>query len=144
MTPAPRGRAGAAVAAGRGAGVRGVQLADHLVDDVHQLVAVGDESHQRLVLGAHGVPVGAVELGIVEAILHAAPGVVEHLVPFLGLFDPDGDVEADPPPGAAAAAAAGRSRASPAPAPRGPPPADAAASAAANPPPPPPPPTGVL
>ena len=74
--------------------MRGVELADHLVDDVHQLVAVGDIGHQRLVLGAHRVPVGAVQLGIVEAIFHATPGVVEHLVPFLRLFDPDGDVEA--------------------------------------------------
>ncbi len=93
------------VSAGRGTGVRGVELADHLVDDVHQLVAVGDVGHQRLVLGAHRVPVGAVQLGIVEAILHATPGVVEHLLPFLRLVDPDGDVEGDPPLRAAATAA---------------------------------------
>ena len=97
----------AAVAAGRGAGVRGVELADHLVDHVHQLVPVGHIGHQRLVLGPHRVPVGAVQLGIVEAILHATPGVVEHLVPFLRLVDPDGDVEADPPLRAAAAARVG-------------------------------------
>ena len=40
MTPAAAPRP-AAVPAGGGAGVRGVQLADHLVDDVHQLLAVG-------------------------------------------------------------------------------------------------------
>ena len=51
MTLVAPAYSGGAVPAGGGAGVRGIQLADHLVDDVHQLVAVGDIGHQRLVLG---------------------------------------------------------------------------------------------
>ena len=136
-----------AVAAGRGAGVRGVQLADHLVDHVHQLLAVGDEGDQGFVLGAHRVPIGAVQLGVVEAILHASPGVVEHFVPFLGLLDPDGDVEGDP----ALRRRRHRRRRSrplespPAGAAPGPPHAAAGAIAAKPPPPPPPPPqTGAV
>ena len=53
---------------GGGAGVRGVQLADHFIDDIHELVAVGHIGDQGFVLGAHRIPVGAVQLGIVEPI----------------------------------------------------------------------------
>ena len=138
----------ASLSAGRGTGVRGVQLADHLVDHVHQLMAVGHVGHQGLVLGAHRVPIGAVQLGIVEPILHAAPGVVEHLLPFLRLVDPNGDVEGDPPlrpatTGGFGAAGCGRARA-PLPPPRPPRPPPPANAAIIPPPPPPPPPTGVL
>ena len=105
-----------------------------------------DVGDQRLVLGPHRVPIGAVQLGIVEAIFHAPPGVVEHLVPFLRLVDPDGDVEGDPllraaaaHRAASAAGSSGRTRRR-----------HAAAAAQCRhhrrhpPPPPPPPPTGVL
>ena len=36
---------------GTRAGVRGVELADHLVDQIHQLLPVGDVLHDRLIFG---------------------------------------------------------------------------------------------
>ena len=92
------GHAGAAAAPrrrGRRAGVRRVQLADHLVDDVEEFLAVADVRHERLVLRAHRVPVLAVHLRIVEAILHRPPRVAEHLGPFGGAVDLHAHVEAD-------------------------------------------------
>src|SRR5215475_14667970 len=87
----------ASLEAGRGAGVRGVQFADHLVDDVEQFLAIADVHNQRLVFGAGGVPILTMHLRVVEAIFHRAPGVVEHLGPFCGLVDPDFGDEVDAP-----------------------------------------------
>src|SRR5262245_3040666 len=93
---AGRNRTLASLEAWRGAGVRGVQLADHLVDDVEQLLAVAHVSDQRLVFGARGVPILPVHLRVVEAVFHCAPGVVEHLRPFGRPVTSDfgGDVDA--------------------------------------------------
>src|SRR5438034_10357394 len=57
--------------------VRGVQLTDHLIDDAEQFLPVAHVRHQRLVLGFRRVPVFSVHLGIVEAVLHGAPGITE-------------------------------------------------------------------
>jgi hypothetical protein len=62
-------------------GVAGVQLADHLADDVGQVGAVVDVVHQRRVLGAYGRPVHAVHVGREEEVAHLPPRLVEHLVP---------------------------------------------------------------
>src|SRR5215471_14983414 len=94
---AGRDRSLASLEAGRGAGVRGVQFADHLVDDVEQFLAVADVRNQRLVFGSSGVPILTVHLWVVEAVFHRAPGVVEHLGPFGGLVDPDFGIEVDAP-----------------------------------------------
>src|SRR5262245_40923074 len=106
-----RDRSIASLEAGRGAGVRGVQLADHLVDDVEQFLAVAHVGDQRLVFGARGVPIFAVHLRVVEAVFHRAPGVVEHLGPFGGLVDPDFGDEVDAPASALADALASARRA---------------------------------
>src|SRR3979409_1303623 len=61
--------------------MRSVEFTDHLVDDIEQLLPVADVRHQRLVLRFGGVPIHAMHCRIVEAILHRAPGVAEHLCP---------------------------------------------------------------
>ena len=78
--------AGQAAAAGD-AGVRSVDVADHLHDDVVQLLGVGDVGEQRLVRVLGRGPVDAVHVGIVEAVLHDAPGFFEDLLALGGDID---------------------------------------------------------
>ena len=66
--------------AARNAGVGGVQLADHFHDQVMQLFGVGHVFQHRLVFVLRRRPVYAVHFGIVEAILHHAPGFFENLL----------------------------------------------------------------
>ncbi len=63
----------------RDAGVRGVHIADHFHDQVVQFLVVGDVRQQALVFVLGGRPIDAVHFGIVEAILHHAPGFFEDL-----------------------------------------------------------------
>ena len=62
--------------------MRGVHFADHLHDHVVQFFGVGDVGQQRLVLILGRGPIRAVHLGIVEAVLHDAPGFLENLPAF--------------------------------------------------------------
>src|SRR5262245_29436956 len=101
-----RDRSLASLEARRGAGVRGVQLADHLIDDVEQFLTVAHVGDQRLVFGARGVPVLPMHLRVVEAVFHRAPGVVEHLGPFGRPVDFDFGHEVDAPASPLASAAA--------------------------------------
>ena len=67
-------------AAAGNAGVRGVHIADHLHDQVVQFLAIGDVRQHGLVLVLGRGPVHAVHFGIVEAVLHHAPGFFEDLL----------------------------------------------------------------
>ena len=86
---------GQAAAAGD-AGVRGVHLADHFHDQVVQLFGIGDVRQHGLVLVLGRGPVDAVHFGIVEAVLHHAPGFFENLAALGGDIDlhPHGEVDA--------------------------------------------------
>jgi len=79
-----------------------VELADHLVDDVINSWRSATNATSGLYLARMASQSGAVELGVVETILHATPGIVKHLLPFVGLLDPDGTLKLifffEPPP----------------------------------------------
>src|ERR1019366_1711809 len=80
-------------AAARNAGVGGVHIADHFHDEVVQLLAIGNVRQHGLVLVLGRGPVDAVHVGIVEAVLHDAPGFLENLA-VLGCdidLHPDGE-----------------------------------------------------
>ena len=81
-----RALCGQARAAGN-AGVRGVHVADHFHDQVVQFFGVGDVGEQGLVRILGRGPVHAVHFGIVEAVLHDAPGFLENLAAFGGDID---------------------------------------------------------
>ena len=59
--------------------VRRVQLADHQVQQAAHLVRRLRAGDARCVLRAHGVPVDAVELVVVEAVAHVGPRLLEDL-----------------------------------------------------------------
>ncbi len=80
----------------RSACVRCIQLTDHLVDDVEQLLTIADELNEWTILRARGVPVHAVHVWIVETIFHRAPTVVKHLGPLRRTIDANAHVEIDP------------------------------------------------
>src|SRR5581483_1563425 len=84
-------------AAAADAGVRGVQLADHLADDIVQLLAVADVVEQRLIHLPHLVPVHAVHVRIVEAMLHDTPAFIENLLALSPMIDLHTGSEVDPP-----------------------------------------------
>src|SRR5437773_2158584 len=63
------------------AGMGGVQLADHHVHDVVEILRLGDMIEQRLIDRPHLVPIHAVHGGVVEAELHHSPALVEDLQP---------------------------------------------------------------
>ena len=65
------------------------QLAHHLGQDVGELGAIGDAIHQRRVLRAHGRPVHAVHLAVVEVVALEAPGFGEHLTPLVARVEPE-------------------------------------------------------
>jgi len=65
-------------------GVSGVQLADHLAQNVGQVRPVVDVGHQRRVAIPHGRPVHAVHVRNVEELAHLPPALGEDLLP-LGL-----------------------------------------------------------
>src|ERR1019366_1069294 len=83
-------------AAARNAGVGGVHIADHFHDEVVQLLAIGNVRQHGLVLVLGRGPVDAVHVGIVEAVLHDAPGFLENLAVLGGNIDlhPDGEGDA--------------------------------------------------
>src|SRR5262249_3589536 len=70
---------------GADAGVRRVQLADHLAHHVVHLLLVGYILHQRFINALHAGPVDAMHVGIVEAVLHDAPALIEDLLPLLAM-----------------------------------------------------------
>ena len=57
-------------------------FAHHHAQHVVQFGAVGHALDQRRVARAHGVPVDAAHLRVVQEVAVHAPGVVEHLLPF--------------------------------------------------------------
>ena len=63
--------------------VRGVQLAQHLAQHVAEVVFVVDVGQELAVHLAVGLPVHAVQLGVVELVLHLLPDVVEQVLPLL-------------------------------------------------------------
>ena len=65
------------------------QLAHHLRQHVGQLGAIGDAIHQRRVLRAHGRPVHAVHLSVVEVVALEAPAFGEHLPPLVARVQPE-------------------------------------------------------
>ena len=76
--------------------MRSIQFANHLVDDVQQLLSIADVFYQRFVLRFRGIPIHSVHGRIVEAILHGAPGVAKHLGPFGGTINFDAHGKVDP------------------------------------------------
>src|SRR4030095_14927737 len=78
--------------------MRCVQLTDHFVHDVEKLLPVTNILDQRLILRSRAVPVLAVHTGVVEAILHRAPRIVEHFGPLGRLVDLDSRCKAYAPP----------------------------------------------
>src|SRR6185295_6660378 len=63
---------------------------------------VADELDEGLILRAHCVPIHAVHFGVVEAVLHRAPGIAEHFRPLGRLVDLDLCVEGNATPRASA------------------------------------------
>ena len=61
------------------AGVRRVQLTDHHHHHGVELIFVDKVIEKRLVHPFGRIPVGAVHVGVVEAVLHDPPSLVEHL-----------------------------------------------------------------
>ena len=57
--------------------VRGVELAEHEVDDIGEVGVAGRLDGPRPVGVVDGVPVRAVEIGIVEVLVEGGPGFVE-------------------------------------------------------------------
>ena len=87
-------------AAGRRRGdadVRRVQLADHQVEQPAHLVGRLRAGDARRVLRAHGVPVDAVELVVVEAVAHVGPRLAEDLHLLLREVDVDLGGDGDGP-----------------------------------------------
>ena len=79
----------------RGASVRSIQFANHLVNDVQQFLTIADVFHQWFVLRFRGIPIHSMHGRIVEAILHRAPGVAEHLSPFGRAIDLHAHIESN-------------------------------------------------
>ena len=75
--------------------MRSIQFANHLVNDVQQLLSIADVFYQRFVLRFRGIPIHSVHGRIVEAILHRAPRVTKHLGPFGGAGDLYAHIESD-------------------------------------------------
>ena len=63
-------------------GVRVGKLADHLAQDVGEVVAIGGVRHERLILLANRLPVHAVHAGFKEIVALLPPDFVEDLLPF--------------------------------------------------------------
>ncbi len=64
-----------------------LHLADHLDQQLVQVLAALHELEQRLVAGAHRAPIQAVHFRIVEELLFHAPGFIEDLMPLLARID---------------------------------------------------------
>src|SRR5690606_32887816 len=77
------------------AGVRRIQLADHFVGEIVDVLVLTDVLEERLVAGLDRVPVPPVHLLVVEPVLHHAPALVEDLRPLLTLVDLDREGEGD-------------------------------------------------
>ena len=73
------------------AGVGGVELADHLVGQVVKILVLADVLQQTLVALARRRPVDPVHVGVVEAVLHDPPRLVEDLPPLGLLVDDHGE-----------------------------------------------------
>ena len=77
-------------------GVESGELADHLRDDIVELVAVGDAIDERQIALAHGDPVDALHVAVVEVVALQPPGIEEEAVELLarsGMEGPVGEVE---------------------------------------------------
>ena len=76
--------------------MRSIQFANHLVNDVQQLLSIADVFYQRFVLRFRGIPIHAMHGRIVETIFHRAPGVAKHLGPFGGTVNFHAHGKVDP------------------------------------------------
>ena len=65
------------------------QLADHLTDDVRQVLAVLHVGQQGGILGLDRLPVHAMHVLEIEAIAEGAPRLIEDLRPFLRIVRRD-------------------------------------------------------
>src|SRR5437899_3118501 len=72
----------AASRAGADAGVRCVQLADHLANDIVHLLLIADEVEKRFVGLPHLLPIDAVHVRRIEAVLHDPPTLLKYLASF--------------------------------------------------------------
>ena len=99
--------------------MRGVELADHHADDIVQLLRVADMVQERLVGGLDTIPIDAVHVGVIEAMLHDAPALAEDLLAFSAVVDFDAGGEVDAASGAAGVAGIGARSAGAAATPRG-------------------------
>jgi len=70
-------------------GVRRVELADELAEDVHHVLAAGGPLQERQVARVHGGPVEPVHARLVEEVALHPPRLVEDLPPFGPRVDPD-------------------------------------------------------
>ena len=82
---------------GRDLAVKDAERPRHLGEDRVQFGAVADARNQRLEPGADPVPVNPAQLRIIGKVAVEAPGIEEHLVPFLARIDlqpPVGEADA--------------------------------------------------
>src|SRR5262249_61985386 len=64
-----------------------VQLAEHLAQEILEVVTRRDARGQRTILLPHAVPIDAVHLAVVEEIAVETPGLVQHLRPLVARRD---------------------------------------------------------